>query len=44
MVGYDADRFIVRNSWGTPWGDKGYGYATTAYATKAFTEAYGVKL
>ena len=44
MVGYDADRIIVRNSWGTAWGDKGYGYATTAYASKAFTEAYGAKL
>ena len=44
MVGYDADRFVVRNSWGTAWGAKGYGFATTAYATKAFTEAYGVKL
>ena len=44
MVGYDADHFIVRNSWGESWGDKGFGYATTAYATTAFTEAYGAKL
>lgn len=42
FVGYTADRFIVRNSWGTTWGDKGFGYASSAYAQAAFTEAYGV--
>jgi hypothetical protein len=42
LVGYTADRFIVRNSWGTPWGDHGYGYASLAYAQAAFTEAYGI--
>lgn len=43
IVGYTADRFIVRNSWGmTGWGDKGFGYASLAYAQQAFTEAYGV--
>jgi hypothetical protein len=42
LVGYTADRFIVRNSWGTPWGDQGYGYASLAYAQAAFTEAYGI--
>lgn len=45
LVGYDEDRFIVRNSWGTTqWGDKGFGYASTAYAQAAFTEAYGITL
>jgi hypothetical protein len=44
LVGYTQDRFIVRNSWGTGWGDKGFGYASTAYAHEAFTEAYGVSL
>ncbi len=24
LVGYDASSFIVRNSWGTSWGDKGF--------------------
>ncbi len=44
LVGYTADTFIVRNSWGTSWGDKGFGYAFNAYASAAFTEAYGVVL
>jgi C1A family cysteine protease len=42
LVGYTPDRFVVRNSWGTGWGDKGYAYASLAYAQDAFTEAYGV--
>jgi hypothetical protein len=45
LVGYTPDRFIVRNSWGTTlWGDKGFGYASPAYAEAAFTEAYGVSV
>jgi C1A family cysteine protease len=44
LVGYTADRFIVRNSWGTGWGDKGFAYASLAYAQEAFTEAYGVEV
>jgi hypothetical protein len=42
MVGYTQDRFIIRNSWGTGWGDKGYAYASMKYAMAAFTEAYGI--
>ena len=42
LVGYTPDRFIVRNSWGTGWGDGGFAYASLAYAQDAFTEAYGV--
>ena len=41
LVGYTPDRFIVRNSWGTVWGDRGFGYASLAYTQDAFTEAYG---
>lgn len=44
LVGYTGRRFIVRNSWGTSWGDGGFAYATNAYAGAAFTEAYGVVL
>jgi hypothetical protein len=42
LVGYTSTTFIVRNSWGTGWGDQGFAYATNAYARQAFTEAYGV--
>jgi len=44
LVGYTPDRFIVRNSWGTSWGDQGFAYASNAYASAAFVEAYGVVL
>ena len=46
LVGYRNDgRFIVRNSWGTGWGDKGFGYASEAYITAAFfNESYGVTM
>ena len=42
LVGYLNGRFIVRNSWGTGWGDKGFAYAADSYAQPAFTEAFGV--
>jgi C1A family cysteine protease len=43
-VGYRADgRIIIRNSWGTAWGDKGFAYASEAYIAAAFfNESYGV--
>lgn len=46
IVGYRADgRFIVRNSWGAAWGDKGFGYASEAYINAAFwNESYGITL
>ena len=44
LAGYTKDgRFIVRNSWGTAWGDKGFAYASEAYINAAFfNESYGV--
>ena len=44
LVGDVDGRFIVRNSWGTGWDDKGFAYAADSYAQPAFTEAYGVVL
>lgn len=46
LVGYTKEgRFIVRNSWGTGWGDKGFGYASEAYISAGFfNESYGVTL
>ena len=32
-VGYDADRFVVRNSWGSAWGDDGYCTMPVEYVT-----------
>jgi hypothetical protein len=43
VVGYTPDRFIIRNSWGPSWGDKGFGYASAQYINDAFFgESYGV--
>ena len=46
VVGYTSSgRFIVRNSWGTGWGDHGFGYVSAAYiAAGFFDESYGVTL
>ena len=46
VVGYTSQgRFIVRNSWGTGWGDQGCGYVSAAYiAAGFFDESYGVTL
>ncbi|MBT5705251.1 C1 family peptidase [bacterium] len=42
LAGYDQNRFLVRNSFGTKWGEKGYLWVSREYAETAMTEAYGV--
>ena len=44
LVGYlqAKDRFIIRNSWGTKWGDDGFAYASREYAQQAFAEVWGI--
>lgn len=46
VVGYRSDgRFIIRNSWGTGWGDGGHAYVSAAYIRKCFfDEAYVLSL
>jgi hypothetical protein len=42
VVGYDAEGYIIRNSWGTDWGKQGFAHVSYAYAERAFTEGYCV--
>lgn len=42
IVGYTKDYFIIRNSWGKTYGDKGYTYATYDYMRAGCCEAYGI--
>jgi Papain family cysteine protease len=42
LVGYRGERFILRNSWGTDWADKGYALAEPEWLARAVRESYGV--
>jgi Papain family cysteine protease len=45
LVGYKDDRFNIRNSWGTAWGDKGFGNTSMDYIDKAFFGgSYGITI
>lgn len=42
LVGYDDDGFIIRNSWGTGWGDSGDIVARSDWLDRGARESYGV--
>lgn len=42
VYGYDADGIIIRNSWGTGWGDNGDAHLSWAFVTKAAFAAYTI--
>ena len=44
IVGYDdsASMFIFRNSWGTAWGDAGYGYMPYGYVERDYALDFSV--
>ncbi len=42
LVGYDEEGFILRNSWGKAWGEKGYATLSNDYAFQALDEVYGI--
>jgi hypothetical protein len=42
LVGYDPDGFVIRNSWGTGWGDSGDIRATSDWLDRGVHESYGV--
>jgi hypothetical protein len=42
LCGYGPGLFIVRNSWGTGWGHRGYCYVTESYAKDSFSEVFGI--
>ena len=44
IAGYTKNEFILRNSWGPAWGDKGFGFASTDWMNTALQEAYGVAI
>jgi C1A family cysteine protease len=42
IAGYRPGEFLVKNSWGTKWGDRGFLWVSEDYAKQAFYESYGI--
>lgn len=42
IVGYDKDKLIIQNSWGSTWGKKGYFYIDIEDADSIICEMYGI--
>jgi papain like protease len=42
LVGYDDGGYLIRNSWGRRWGDRGDAYVTAGWLERAVQETYGV--
>ncbi len=44
VVGFEGENFIIRNSYGINWGNRGFVIASQDYLTQAVSEAFGVTI
>lgn len=44
IAGWDGTSFLIRNSWGVAWGEKGYARVSPDYFRSKFTESYGIQI